>query len=154
MNSLALIALLFATPLVQAAPEPTGLDCKSALTGLAAAAHVATVATDAADELVARVDELQLKVDACRKEKGKGSAGCAKLEERLKAAEEQLGAAEDELTVALEGVDAAYDEFDVACSWDDPDTSVQVRHLRPSRAAGSPVVRVSDRSPGTASRRR
>jgi len=132
MNALALIAILLATPLVQSGATE-GAGCRAALNELAITAHTAMLATDAADAVGVKVDDLQSKLDGCRKEKGK--SGCAKLEEKLKAAELELDSAEDQLTVALEGVDAAYDEFDVSCSWDDPDTNVQVRNS-PGRASG------------------
>ncbi|MFA6958033.1 MAG: hypothetical protein WC538_19370 [Thermoanaerobaculia bacterium] len=134
MNALAMIAILLATPLVQA-NAGEGPGCKAALNELAIAAHTAILATDAADALVVKVDALQEKVGSCHKEKGKGGTACGKLEEKLKAAELELDDAEDQLTAALEGVDAAYDEFDVSCSWDDPDTNVQVRNS-PVRAGG------------------
>jgi septal ring factor EnvC (AmiA/AmiB activator) len=138
MNALALVAILFATPLVQSdATEATG--CKAALNELAIAARTAVLATDAADALGVKVDDLQSKLDACHKEKGKNGSGCAKLQEKLKAAELELDSAEDQLSVALEGVDAAYDEFDVSCSWDDPDTNVQVRDVRPAGDAARPA---------------
>lgn len=133
MNALAMIAILMATPLVQST-VPEGSGCKAALRGLAAAAHAAELATENADDLVARIDQLRAKVDACRKENGKNGSGCAKAEKKLEATEAEFDGAEELLTAALEGVDTAYDDFDVACSWDDPETNVQVRN-----AAGSAV---------------
>jgi len=138
MNALALIAILFATPLVQSSAA-WGRPGRAGLNGLAMAAQPGGTATDAAALLVAKVDELQAKLGACHKEKGKGGSACGKLEEKLKAAELELDAAEDQLTLALEGVDAAYDEFDVSCSWDDSDTNVQVRHVRPDGDAARPA---------------
>jgi hypothetical protein len=113
------------------------------------------LATDTADMLVVKLDELESKLDACRKGGGKNASGCRKLEESVKSVEAELDAAEDQLTFALESVDAAYDEFDVACSWDDPDTHVQVRHATPQRQARKPAARtVSSSAARSASRGR
>ena len=151
MSSLALVAFLLATPLVQGDAEAH--DCKASLNVLAAAAHAALLATETADNLATKVDELQAKLDACTKEKGKGASACAKIAEKLESVEAEHDAAEDELTVALEDVDAAYDDFDVACSWDDADSSVQVRSTAPRHGAGTTVARAAVSTSGAASRR-
>lgn len=131
MTSFAMIAILLSASLAQA--DAGGSHCKSALTRLAAAAHTAAVATDSADREVAKVDQLDAKLEGCRKSRGTKASGCAKLEQQLKEAEITLDLAEEELTLALEAVDDSYDEFDVACSWDDPDANVQVRLATPDR---------------------
>lgn len=145
MNAIAMIAILLATPLVQS--DPGGQDCKAALNGLAVSAHAAVLATETADNLVVKVGDLETKLDTCRKGRGRDASGCAKIEASLKAAEADLDAAEEQLTYALEAVDAAYDEFDVACSWDDPDTQVQVRHLKPQRETRKPYVQTAASAP-------
>ncbi|MBI2214924.1 MAG: hypothetical protein HYU52_14855 [Acidobacteria bacterium] len=153
MNVIAIVAVLLVTPLVQSDGEVQG--CKTALNELAVSAHAAVLATETADGLVAKVGELGTKLESCRKGRGRSAAGCAKLETSLRAAEAELIAAEDQLTFALESVDAAYDEFDAACSWDEPDTEVQVRHLRPRHEARRTQARsVAKSQARTTSRRR
>lgn len=142
-----MIVLLLAAPLVQA--EPTEMSCKTALAELATAAQAAEIAAEAADRTLTEVDALASKLESCRKERS-ARGGCTKVAEELKEAEQALQLVEEELTLSLEEVDAAYDDFDVACSWEEGETNVLVRSSRArERASRSPrhhVVRAESRS--------
>lgn len=137
MNCFAMIAILIATPLVPA--QAAELTCRASLAELAVAAQAAEIAAEAADRSLAEVDGLAAKLDSCRKERS-GKNGCAKLADQLKEAEAALDLVEEELSIALEQVDAAYDDFDIACSWEEGEANVLVRASRArARALRSPA---------------
>lgn len=146
MNCFAMIAILLASPLVQA--EPGEMSCKAALAELATAAQAAEIAAEAADRTLAEVDALGSQLESCRKERN-ARGGCTKIAEKLKEAEQALDLVEEELTLSLEEVDAAYDDFDIACSWEEGEANVLVRSSRAreraSRSASHHVVRAESR---------
>lgn len=153
MHRFAIIALLLAAPLVQA--ETPERSCKAALAELALAAQAAEIAVDAADRILTEVDDLSVKLESCRKERG-GKGGCTKIEAALEEAEQALDLAEEELTLSLEEVDAAYDDFDVACSWEEGEANVLVRSSRTKARASRPtprrIARMDTRIPAPSAR--
>lgn len=138
MNRFAMIALLLAAPLVQA--ETPERSCKAALAELALSAQAAEIAVEAADRTLAEVDALGAKLEICKKERG-GKGDCAALAKSLEEAEQALDLAEEELTISLEQVDAAYDDFDVACSWEEGEANVLVRSSKARARASQPSPR-------------
>lgn len=136
MNCIAMIAILVAAPLVQAAPETR--SCKAALTELAIAAQAAEIAAEAADRAATELDALAAKLEACRKQRNGNAPACTRIADQSKEAALALDLAEEELTLALEEVDAAYDGFDVACSWDDDAGIVLVRLSGNAKASTAP----------------
>ena len=141
MNCIAMIAILFAAPLVEA--ESEARSCKAALTELAIAAQAAEIAAEAADRAVTELDALAAKLDSCRKQRNGNGPACTKIADQSKEAALALDLAEEELTLALEEVDAAYDDFDVACSWDDDAGIVLVRLSGNAKAATAPRTRAA-----------
>ena len=153
MNCFAMIALLLAAPLVQA--ETPERSCKAALAELAVSAQAAEIAVEAADRTFAEVDALGAKLENCRKERS-GKGGCTKIAESLEEAEQALDLAEEALTLSLEEVDAAYDDFDVACSWEEGEANVLVRsskaRARASQSTPRHAARADARSPASSAR--
>lgn len=153
MNRFAMLALLLAAPLVRAeTPERT---CKAALAELAVAAQAAEIAVEAADRTLAEVDALGAKLESCKKERS-AKSGCTKIAESLEEAEKALDLAEQELTLSLEEVDAAYDDFDVACSWEEGEANVLVRSSKARARASEPAqrhtARIDARGPTSSAR--